>query len=992
MTLEDFFTLTEMNNGLATPARVQELVAVMQKEKDANRSIADATRQWSAVASTIAATENKDCLELFVKLDGLGFIDSWLKNAQKLGNDSSDNFIEESITDLLRAVEKLHVGNEKSVSSGIRTSVEKLLSHKSSKVQEMAKALFDRWDKGTDAAPVSLDVEKLPASVDGETGVGVNLKGENAQLESSCGDVCHSKGGCIEGCNEQEKDNLVPSLRSDAPHPEMVHDKTTEDEIMQDGPSPYAKSPSSTKHISDTSDEVETTRFHSEGTSLIETCSSTGPKHSTLQEQNENPDVVPGDGLNGVQKTRSSEKLDSVPSKPLDEMILSPSAETKDAVDSVTRPGLQGCADAKDNDCIQETSTFNEATAIVSDRKDVMDESGSENHCRGAMALEANENTKGHGELLQVSSNKHNMECMKEVGTSSLKVENIGVKEADEDLSDQSEDDSTTDLAFLYMGNKDANIGKKSDLDLDCGIFDPLEVARQVAIEVEREVEQSCSSVKKTVKVHEPNSQDSENAKQCETNDGSNKEVQEGIHPSVEASQIGERNLKSAENSDGAAVNETQDMDTSQVTMAAQDLEANSEKGLCEFDLNQDVYSEDTDQPSRAVVAPDMPITALQLEGSTGWKGSAVTSAFRPAACRIPESGKAVSNAESDGSSKQQAGFLGIDLNVTETGDERCTDLNIKDQITLSSALPSGESSVEASSKKLERVELDLDLNRVSDEGEAPSDWRMDRQLSSRQNGPLSQSPSSSSSSKQPSLRNIDLNDQPSFLNDSSNLPYFTKSPQNLTSVVSIMGMKVEVNQKELLPQSMPLTNGRISEAILDANRTALGMGSLFSYAHSAAYNYNNGITPGPAAPFSSTMYGGPGGPIPCMVNFRGVPVIPQIVGPPSSVPPPFTQQPFIISMTGPPPTNGVMASRSSFDLNSGLTSEAGNRDLRQIFNPLQPMPMPMAMPMPMQMPMDSYLKPNSQPSTSLSIGGKRKEPDGGLEPYPFNHHQPPWK
>nr|GMC56016.1 dentin sialophosphoprotein [Ipomoea batatas] len=889
MTLEDFFTLTEMNNGLATPVRVQELVAVMQKEKDANRSIADATRQWSAVASTIAATENKDCLELFIKLDGLGFIDSWLKNAQKLGNDSSDNFIEESITDLLRAVEKLHVGNEKSVSSGIRASVEKLLSHKSSKVQEMAKALFDRWDKGTDAAPVSLDVEKLPASVDGETGVSVNLKGENAQLESSCGDVCHSKGGCIEGCNEQEKDNLVPSLRSDAPHPEMVHDKTTEDEIMQDGPSPYAKSPSSTKHISDTSDEVETTRFHSEGTSLIETCSSTGPKHSTLQDQNESPDVVPGDGLNGVQKTRSSEKLDSVPSKPLDEMILSPSAETKDAVDSVTRPGLQGCADAKDNDCIQETSSFNEATAIVSDKKDVMDESGSENHCRDAMVLETNENTKGHGELLQVSSNKHNMECMNELGTSSLKVENIGVKEADEDLSDQSEDDSTTDLAFLYMGNKDANIGKKSDLDLDCGIFDPLEVARQVAIEVEREVEQSCSSVKKTVKVHEPNSQDSENAKQCETNDGSNKEV----------------------------------------TMAAQDLEANSEKGLCEFDLNQDVYSEDTDQPSRAVVAPDMPITALQLEGSTGWKGSAVTSAFRPAACRIPESDKAVSNAESDGSSKQQAGFLGIDLNVTETGDERCTDLNIKDQITLSSALPSGESSVEASSKKLERVELDLDLNRVSDEGEAPSAWRMDRQLSSRQNGPLSQSPSSSSSSKQPSLRNIDLNDQPSFLNDSSNLPYFTKSPQNLTSVVSIMGMKVEVNQKELLPQSMPLTNGRISEAILDANRTALGMGSLFSYAHSAAYNYNNGITPGPAAPFSSTMYGGPGGPIPCMVNFRGVPVIPQIVGPPSSVPPPFTQQPFIISMTGPPPTNGVMASRSSFDLNSGLTSEAGNRDLR---------------------------------------------------------------
>jgi hypothetical protein len=72
MTLEDFFTLTEMKDGLTAPSRVHELVAVMKKEKfTVVKNIGDATRQWAAVASTVAATENKDCLDLFINLDGL---------------------------------------------------------------------------------------------------------------------------------------------------------------------------------------------------------------------------------------------------------------------------------------------------------------------------------------------------------------------------------------------------------------------------------------------------------------------------------------------------------------------------------------------------------------------------------------------------------------------------------------------------------------------------------------------------------------------------------------------------------------------------------------------------------------------------------------------------------------------------------------------------------------------------------------------------------
>ncbi|KAH8515122.1 hypothetical protein H0E87_003829 [Populus deltoides] len=91
MTLEDFFTLTEMKDGLTAPSRVHELVAVMQKEKHGVlNNVGDSTRQWAAVASTIAATENKDCLDLFVNLNGLLFIDRWLTIAQKFSNETSE--------------------------------------------------------------------------------------------------------------------------------------------------------------------------------------------------------------------------------------------------------------------------------------------------------------------------------------------------------------------------------------------------------------------------------------------------------------------------------------------------------------------------------------------------------------------------------------------------------------------------------------------------------------------------------------------------------------------------------------------------------------------------------------------------------------------------------------------------------------------------------------------------------------------------------------
>ncbi|CAH9080848.1 unnamed protein product [Cuscuta epithymum] len=865
-TLEDLFALAEINNGLETPIRVKELIAIIQKEKDgdANRSIADATKQWSAVACTIAATNNEDCLQLFIHLDGLNFIDSWLKDAQKFSNDSIDDddddnnnnisfTIEESITDSLRAVEKLvHVCNGESASSGIRISVEKLLGHKSSKVQEMAKALIDKWKQGT--VSVSMDVEL------------VNLE-EKGLSESSCGVVRHSD----EGCNEHDRDNLLPSLRS-----EEASDKSLEYKIMQNGPSTYVNSPSPTMQNGDLRNEEESTKLMH-------------PEHGPLNEQGKNNS---NDCLKGKQKTGSSETLDDT--------VFSSDDETKDAMGKESEYG---------------------------------------NHCRSTtpLVIEANE---------------------------SSKRSNFGREESDEE--DHSGDESDGDLPFgqFYMGNKDAadmiGIKKSNDHDLGCcSIMDPLEVALQVAMEVGREFEHS--SVKKTATVHheEPTNSiptsDSESEKHCETStttttdSPSNKgeEAQKLIicppicdndaSPSTSDSESekhcetstttttdspsnkGEEAQKliicppicdnDASRAVGgghvniSAVDKTQDLvDSSLVTIGV--------KGSCDFDLNQEVFTEKD--------------TAEQQHSN----------------CR-----------------------LDIDLNMCDedaaVGGEakRCLDLNTRDEEDNNMAAAGEESSSvdeAASVSKMPPRGVDVDLNCVTEEAH-PTDWMgMERRLLSKYPNSPHQSQSRPSSSS--SFLNIDLNDNRGFLHDysSNHLSNFTNPSLH---AVSIMGMKVDLNKKESLVPGLPIM------PLGPVHNSAEGMESLFAYPRPATgykNNYNRITAPGHA-------YGSVG-PVPCMVDFRKVPVTPRMVGPTSYMTPVFPQlQPY-----GQP----IMTPQSGFDLNdSGLM--------------ISPPPPPDARELNRQY-LDPLLQPISQPSTSLTVGEKRREPEGGWEPYPcnfFNRH-----
>ncbi|CAN1351552.1 hypothetical protein LINPERPRIM_LOCUS42547 [Linum perenne] len=184
MTLEDFFTLKEMNDGLTIPSRVHELLAVMRKGKDSVvKNIGDATRQWTAVGNTISATENRECLDLFIQLDGLWYFNKWLKDAQDYSKGTS-GFTEESIVVLLRAVEKLQIDKARSLSSGICTTVDNLLHHSCSRVQDRARSLLDSW-KQDKYSQNARGIDTLDASSDVKTAENIFVEGSDGTKRSA---------------------------------------------------------------------------------------------------------------------------------------------------------------------------------------------------------------------------------------------------------------------------------------------------------------------------------------------------------------------------------------------------------------------------------------------------------------------------------------------------------------------------------------------------------------------------------------------------------------------------------------------------------------------------------------------------------------------------------------------------------------------------------------------------------------------------------------
>lgn len=1030
MTLEDFFTLTEMKDGLTAPARVHELVAVMQKEKECVvKNVGDATRQWAAVASTIAATENKDCLDLFIQLDGLWFIDRWLKDAQKFSNDTSDGCVEESITALLRALEKLQIGKEKSIASGIWITVNNLLDHKSSRVQDRARAIFDCWKQGKVSDAMHHDVQSVGAFHD------ASVLTSESRTDCVAVDIPCPRGSADVANNAAEPagDEISQSTSPNGYQTDKAEDGQTQTlnkllpshKILDHGNlEDRSGDPLSTCVISNSVQENLLMKEKSpistvEGTASTETHCFPASKGHIAEAESDAPKNL----------GNCPEKLGVIvsASSKVEPGAISSSTDATSSQEIVTEPPLQKNVDAKEGNFCLNMATFGDVATPSSASKVGTDDVGTINHGR----TQAFESTAKNGECSpgtqqDSSGNESRLEKPEGLGTPFSQMEDVGVADDNREHSSDGAEDlrDVSDLTKPAMDTRipDLMDRRRSDIELEYGIVDALEVARQVAQEVEREVvdyrEPSCSSSSEKIMetdIRQPGSPDSINGKQDPPTEAAPLEdVPTRQNQSTEAYPEEEKHVINSDNRANEAENGIHELESSQVTEVVQEPEVNTEKSFCRFDLNQEVCSDDMDRPVNPISAPISVVSAsrpsaasasptapLQFEGTRGWKGSAATSAFRPASPRrtsdgekILEIGVAINN------SKQRHDFLDIDLNVAEGGDEKVTDLIAMKQIPVSSSLHSGESSLEVGPRRSERP--NLDLNRISDDSDAHvSDLRTEGQLFYPRNGHRSPSPASSSSSMQPSPRNFDLNDRPLFHNDLSDQGlYHGKSSQNASAyggskpgdpVISIMGTRVEVgsrvagDRKDLIPHTTSLPNGKPLEPAMDANvarmGSVLGMVPNMSYTHSSVFGYN-GLATAPAVSISSAML--PGGSIPYMVDSRGAPVVPQIVGSASAVPASYSQPPFIMSMTSAPlGLNGAGPSRPNLDLNSGFTIEGGSTGgLRQLFMPGQGRSL------------EEQLRVSSQPSSSSGVGGKRKEPESGWEPYSvqYKHAQPPWR
>nr|XP_004499286.1 uncharacterized protein LOC101498745 [Cicer arietinum]XP_004499287.1 uncharacterized protein LOC101498745 [Cicer arietinum] len=1032
MTLEDFFTLTEMKDGLTAPSRVQELVSVMKKEQDSVvKNTGDAMRQWAAVASTIAATENKDCLDLFIQLDGLWFINRWLNDAQKFGTDSNDGFMEESITAMLRAVEKLYLDNEKSISSGVWATISNLLGHHSSKVQDSARVLFDKW-KGVGNG----DTE----SHDMDTGQTNNMS-ENLREE-----------GQLSSVNEASNDNdrvlrLVGGEKSILRSLEtQVPDKVADVQIESSGIVHQSSVSLDSEDIKEKSNNVATVLTSvqenapiSEGEmKLSGICNSPVPKQGSFREQQDDMQ------LNDLSIKEKQELNDNgppeksgVPINPEPQPEPVSVGVSESPVKPVPAPimpvsSLEHNVESNEDGICNKIIASGSMRAPASDRMSVVDDAraistpqlskdSEKEEVKGHVSDQGNDSSNGSDSFKQrkvprspniIDKNSDielkygivdALEVARQVAQEVDRKYARSVKEDEDQVSDQDDDTSNSSDSFKQgKRSRSPNIvDKNSDVELEYGIVDALQVARQVAQEVEREIKNSSSEKISEDGNRQAGSPDSvgKNELSCPLPE----EVSSRQSNSAEACPE-ERHMSV---SDGIVAEPEciPDLESSQLTEAAQDPGGNSEKSLCTFDLNEEYGSDDMNVSANTISTTPIPVVSaskpaqtsglptapLQFEGTLGWKGSAATSAFRPASPRKnSDSQKNVSAVVNSDISKQRQDFLDFDLNVAGGEEE------LVKQIGESSGLPSGQSSVEHSPKRSRRFELDL--NSAGDDGDTqPSDQRMEGQLFSGRNGYWSPSPASSSSSMQPSVRNIDLNDRPYFQTDlvdqgptksSTSIEAYGLSKPDAPAI-SILGAKVEVGRREHFPQMWSLPNGKAIEPAIDLTMMpgaggVSGMGPAVSFNHSTFMGYN-GLTSVPPLSFSSPMYGS-GGTIPYMVDSRGAPVVPQVGGSSSTVLSSYAQPPYIMSMTGTQlALNGVRPSRPNFDLNSGLSIDGGNRDVltaRPFFSPSQ------------SRAMEEHLRTLPQ-SSSSGVGSKRKEPDGSCwETYPFGykHQQPPWK
>ncbi|KAK8934394.1 hypothetical protein KSP39_PZI015062 [Platanthera zijinensis] len=936
MTLEDFFTLTEMKYGLTTCARVEELIYVMQKQSCITNNVGDATRQWSTAASTLASTQNTECLDLFVHLNGLDCLNFWLQEADKYSRDVSDG--EELINKLLTSLDKLPMNFEKIISSGIFATVEKLVCHINVHVMERAKILFKKW-KDNDNSFHEMDKDSS-YPVD-------HLKpsGDAASIAEEVG----SEGRC-----------KIESGRT--PNPQITSDYALQlgdaDEVK--GSTHYQTSPARCSNkienhmllTSSVSDGCGESISVHEASCLP----STGIPFSTAPAS---PEIQVADDEQCDISVRNDIKSDL----------------TKGKCDSWEFRETSGVASsyAKNPTVVRSAScnlALKEGESNVSEDKKTLHRCASVDcvwleYSKTVKELKLGEN--GSLDLLDLPSQG-----------------SLWREEAAENTSDVERCDDLTlqtlkgvDRSIYGTSSVQANheIPSSSDSDTESGEIDALEIARQVAIQVEREVvdyrEELCSSSPE-VSSNETMNADSpsiEPTKVCHPIPGeANGYVSVPIKDDCECTSSPKDNNHMVTEVSIDPSKDNQNMETPNGAAVIHEFIARANFGNFDFDLNEEASIEDIDcavsplYSSRivnlstpvAVFAskgpPGFHTTPLCFEGGLGWRGSAATSAFRPASPR-----KITNGEKSDSGSIFKGSLLGLDLNVRDCENFSLTDMK---EVPVSSSIPSWNSTSDFSSPRTERFKLDLNSNGEEEATPSQSSFIKHHFLNRDQS---SSPPSSSPPPRRSSHKNFDLNDN-LFFSDaavSKNLLGVKIDDSVITNMGSTRSFESRVHTSQAHQPYMG------SELSFDATLPTM---PFLPYSHQIShpgFGYIGSAT-GVALPFQPAVYGF--GNIQHIVDSRGATAFPQLLSSAGTNGGPSATPPFLMSITSVPSSSNVGGpSQMGLDLNFGMIPKMESGTGEEQF------------------------KTASQHGTSGN-SLKRKEPDSGWEPYSFGYkHVASW-
>ncbi|CAN6459004.1 unnamed protein product [Victoria cruziana] len=963
MALDSFFT-SEMEGGLVSTSKVEKLVSLIQQHKVPSCDD-DLCRKWITIAKTLANTESVDCLKLFVQLGGAKSLDRWLEEALKGAISSSEEVLEELIIAVLDALSKLPLEEAKLKACGLKKNILCSLAHKNFDIQDRAKNLSAGWESIT-----NVDADRLKNKAT------VPLGCEHEFVKSSCENSEHLD--CVK---------TTTSLTKGATTEESCHTLTAQFSIISAAPRKERRCDThglKTENLVCATDCLTSTSLDAQRSCPVDiplvgsSVPSNMPENSCTEEVAFK--IASSGNITGLDHDKVSE---SEGNKLIDDNC---SESWKNRLENDPLHSPLGTSEKEQGDsslCISKTvvssSCPTETTypSHSAEKRDINAE-GKESIC--TLSINDPDMEHKHDEPQSAKLTEDSPDYWKRIMrqkpekqidaflSSNLMIQNLdivrgryGLRVSTQEVptfrevvridsivkSDINmkaveripvvEEKNSSSILTLERETM-AEEGKTLEMDLAYGVVDALEVARQVAKEVEEEVgiyrEASCSSSSKmdmhgeTIHPSTADSADIKKRSKVEREEPCDEYISFKIPHSYREVDLemaagneqscseGEETPREVRGTTPENEDRIHDRESSQLTTIPQDSSIN-EKFHLGFDLNEDIEMEEGDCPEQSpgasacsfrgkilstpipvVAASKGPVTGsasrLHFEGELGWRGTAATSAFRPAPSRwIPDKANTCSN--ENYFMKNSDLFSAIDLNVADGGDSapmnlfshRNGRLGNHGQISLS--LPSDGSSMEVNSKRAER--LNLDLNHCGEIDESCQDLLLEKKSGYRMEQQQNESLIISSAPLRVRARNFDLND-PSF-SDASHEAEFKRSSKLAKledSVVSIMGSRKEspnhfdscsqrheyaIEHKQLLNDMQPYLVGAVP--YISQMGKVVPVQPTLAFATQPAFPYSEmGLSL--SVPPSSTNHSI--GAVPCMLDARGTINVSQILGP----------------------------------------------------------------------------------------------------------------